>query len=67
VDETILAIANDPLRFPIYEGKRLSRPFRRALVPRFPYIVVFEAREEEIVIVAVAHASRDPGYWEHRL
>jgi hypothetical protein len=47
VTEAILAIGNDPLRFPVYEGNRLSREFRRARVQGFPYIVVFEVREED--------------------
>ena len=66
VTETILAIGKDPLRFPIYEGKRLSRHFRRALVAGFPYIVIYEVRDEETLVVAVAHTSQEPGYWKHR-
>ena len=66
VTETILAIGKDPLRFPIYEGCRLERPFRRAAIERFPYIIVFEVRDEETLIVAVAHTSQEAGYWEHR-
>ena len=66
VSETIIAIGQDPRRFPCYEGKRLSRSFRRAPVNRFPYIIVFQLREEETLIVAVAHSSQEPGYWENR-
>lgn len=66
VEETIRSIGEAPLRFPMYEGKRLRREFRRALVRRFPYIVVYQAREDETLVVAVAHASREPGYWESR-
>ena len=40
VSETIESIARDPRRYPVYEGKRLSRAFHRAEVDRFPYIVV---------------------------
>jgi plasmid stabilization system protein ParE len=39
---------------------------RRALVARFPYQVVYRLRPTEIVIVAVAHAKRRPGYWKNR-
>jgi hypothetical protein len=67
VNEAMLAIGRDPLRFPLYEGKRrLRREFRRARVARFPYIVVFESREHETLVVAVAHTSRKPAYWEDR-
>ena len=39
---------------------------RRALVLRFPYQVVYRLRPDEIVIVAVAHLKRRPGYWKTR-
>ena len=66
VTETIRSIGEDPGRFPVYEGKRLSREFRRAPVKRFPYIVIYQVREDEALVVAVAHTSRAPGYWEER-
>lgn len=39
---------------------------RRVLVPRFPYQVVYRLRPTEIVVVAVAHSKRLPGYWKRR-
>lgn len=66
VSETIESIAHDPRRYPVYEGKRLSRVYRRVAVDRFPYIVVFQIRTDETLIVAVAHSSQQPGYWEGR-
>lgn len=66
VSATIELIAHDPQRYPVYEGKRLSRVFRRAAVDRFPYIVVYQIRPDETLIVAVAHSSQQPGYWEGR-
>ena len=39
---------------------------RRMLVPRFPYQVVYCLTPTEIVIVAVAHLKRRPGYWKSR-
>ena len=39
---------------------------RRLLVPRFPYQVVYRLRPDEIVIVAIAHLKRRPGYWKTR-
>ena len=40
---------------------------RMCLVKRFPYGVVYVPRESEIVIVAVMHLHRRPGYWKKRL
>jgi toxin ParE1/3/4 len=66
VSDTIVTIGRDPRRYPVYEGKASSRGFRRVPVERFPYIVVYHARDDETLVVAVAHSSRSPGYWEDR-
>ena len=60
------ALARHPEQFPVYEGIATRRQFRRARVNRFPYVVVFEIRTDEVLVVAVAHASRKPGYWQRR-
>ena len=39
---------------------------RRALVAKFPYQVVYRVRPSELVIVAIAHLKRRPGYWKAR-
>lgn len=46
---------------------RHARRTRRLLVPRFPFQVVYHLRPTEIVIVAVAHQKRRPGYWKNRV
>jgi hypothetical protein len=39
---------------------------RRLLVARFPYQIVYRICPGEIVVVALAHLKRRPGYWKHR-
>ena len=39
---------------------------RRALVARFPYQVVYRLKPTDMVIVAIAHLKRRPGYWKNR-
>jgi len=39
---------------------------RRLLVSRLPYQLVYRLRPSEVVIVAVAHLKRRPGYWKRR-
>ena len=43
-----------------------DRRTRRVLVQRFPYEVVYQVLEDEIVIVAIAHSKRRPNYWKNR-
>ena len=40
---------------------------RRYLLRRFPFSVVYRIEPTRIVIVAVAHFRRRPGYWRSRL
>jgi plasmid stabilization system protein ParE len=39
---------------------------RRLVLGRFPYAVYFRIRSEHVLIVAIAHTSRRPGYWLRR-
>jgi len=39
---------------------------RRYVLPDFPYSVIYFV-EAAIIIVAVAHDRRRPGYWRERL
>lgn len=52
-------------------GSRVRRlqfrhPVRRVPLRRFPYYVVYRDRNDRIEIIALAHASRRPGYWRSR-
>ena len=40
--------------------------FRQCIVHRFPFAVVYRIMDEHVRIEAVAHASREPGYWQRR-
>ena len=40
---------------------------RRCLVHKFPYGVVYQIREDEILIIAIAHMHRRPEYWKDRI
>jgi plasmid stabilization system protein ParE len=39
---------------------------RRFLLQRFPYEIVYCVRGEVVLIVAIAHCKRRPGYWRDR-
>jgi len=40
---------------------------RKKIVQRFPIAVLYKVEEAEVVIVAVMHLRRRPGYWIGRL
>lgn len=37
------------------------------MVRVFPYQVLYTIEADYILIVAIAHGKRQPGYWRHRL
>jgi len=44
----------------------ISHEARRFILSGYPYDLVYSVRAEEIVVVAVAHHSRQPEYWTDR-
>ena len=66
--ETVLPlIRRRPRSFPLLRDVDPMLEIRWALLPRFPYALVFLVREEELRVLAVAHAKRRPGYWLSRV
>lgn len=39
---------------------------RRVVLRRFPYALIYAVKPQEILVLAVAHHSREPGYWHGR-
>lgn len=39
---------------------------RQLILLKFPYAIIYRIEEPEIVIVAIAHTSREEGYWMGR-
>ena len=39
---------------------------QRCLTGRYPYAIVYQIHDAHIIVFAVAHASRRPGYWKSR-
>jgi toxin ParE1/3/4 len=63
VDTAIARIVEAPLRYAEsdYGTRSFTFPWR------FPYKVVYAMRDSRIIIVAVAHHSKEPGYWRDRV
>ena len=63
IDETIERVGDRPLAFPVWKQ---GKPYRHCVVDRFPFVVFFTASPSAILVLAVAHAKRRPGYWLDR-
>jgi plasmid stabilization system protein ParE len=40
---------------------------RRCVTHRFPYGIIYQVQPQRVVIIAVAHLRRRPGYWRRRV
>ena len=40
---------------------------RKCLLTHFPYLVIYAPLPGELLILAVGHQHREPGYWRERL
>ena len=47
-------------------GQAIGNGRRRMIVEGFPYELIYEIHDDTAVIIAVAHSSRQPGYWRDR-
>jgi plasmid stabilization system protein ParE len=62
VDNCIEQIQENPFRFPLADTRA-----RRAVLPRFPYSIIYTVSDDEILIVACFHGRRNPRNWRKRL
>src|SRR5262249_47020399 len=66
VQTAVLTIEANPGRFAALETNDTNRKVHRYLLKRFPYVLIYEFRPTEIVLLSVAHARRRPGHWKRR-
>jgi len=50
-----------------YAAVDIGSGIRRKVLNHFPYSLLYAVESELVVIVAVAHQKRRPGYWRDRL
>ena len=62
VDSAISRIVEAPTQYPLAEHKT-----RKLVLQRFPFNIFYLPGGSAIVIVAVAHQKRRPGYWRSRM
>lgn len=62
LDQAIDTILQSPTRW-----RRVLGPWRRYVLRRFPFLIVYRQTSSGIEIVAIAHGRRRPGYWRQRV
>jgi len=61
LEQALASIQDAPHRWPLFEGC-----FRRYLLRRFPFYIVYRETDQSIEVIALAHGRRRPGYWRVR-
>jgi plasmid stabilization system protein ParE len=62
VREVFVRIAGNPrLHAKVY------REVRRAIVSKFPYVVLYQEEPNQVLVISIFHASRDPSIWKSRV
>ena len=61
-ERSIRLLLTSPKLGAVWRGATRRLPLRR-----FPYSVVYQLREAEVRVLAVAHQRRRPGFWQGRV
>jgi toxin ParE1/3/4 len=61
VEDAIYRIRESPTRYVV-----IDEDVRRCMTRRFPYGILYTIDPDYILILAVMHCSREPGYWKNR-
>ena len=62
IEDAIRRVLESPQRWRV-----LDEDVRRCLTHVFPYGILYTIEPDFILIVAVMHGSREPGYWKRRV
>jgi hypothetical protein len=61
-DQAIGRIREAPQRWPTYVAD-----FRKYTLRQFPFSIVYQEFPSQLIVFAVAHGHRRPGYWRDRV
>ena len=62
LERTLAAIEASPRAASPVHG-----PFRRRLIDRFPYLIIYRVEDDRIYVLSCFHGHRDPKVWKDRL
>jgi toxin ParE1/3/4 len=61
VEDAVYRIRESPDRYVV-----IDEDVRRCMTHKFPYGILYTIEQDYILILAVMHCSREPGYWKNR-
>lgn len=67
VDEVVDSVLEWPESAAVWPGWGSIPAVRSRRVAGFPYRLVYLVQPTELVVIALAHEKRKPGYWQDRL
>jgi plasmid stabilization system protein ParE len=62
IETAVAEIAENPETWP-----EINQDIRKRVLRRFPYSILYQIHNDEIIIVAVMHQKQKPHYWINRL
>ncbi|MGL5808060.1 MAG: type II toxin-antitoxin system RelE/ParE family toxin [Xenococcaceae cyanobacterium] len=61
IEDAVYRIRESPTRY-----TAIDEDVRRCMTRKFPYGILYTIEQDCILILAVMHCSREPGYWKNR-
>ncbi len=61
IEDAVYRIRASPTRYIV-----IDEDVRRCMTRKFPYGLLYTIEQDYILILAVMHCSREPGYWKSR-
>ncbi|MGD0023740.1 MAG: type II toxin-antitoxin system RelE/ParE family toxin [Xanthobacteraceae bacterium] len=58
IEDTIESVCRNPYQYQVLRGD-----LRRAVLRRFPYLIIYAVSEDEVIVLRCVHAHRDPRRW----
>jgi plasmid stabilization system protein ParE len=61
IEDAVYRVRESPNRYIV-----IDEDVRRCMTRKFPYGILYTIEQDYILILAVMHCSREPGYWKNR-
>jgi toxin ParE1/3/4 len=62
IEDAVYRIREFPGRY-----AEIDEDVRRCMTRKFPYGILYVIEKDYILILAIMHCSREPGYWKNRV